>query len=505
MPFGYRSSTGALDRYDDYDDPPLRPERWDRDKFERMSRRPADERELFRVEERDTYGPRARRDVALEERFESRPPRSRFDERDRYPEEDRFDRRPGRRPDFLDREEPTPSEIANRALAPYRRKSVVDRDYSPPARRPPRPSMIRRQSSLDTFDRRPLRRYEAEREDWRPPANIDIPLPIRRRPSRERRRSPPRDRYGEEEFEEVRYRDTEPDYKEDYREVEIRREKRRPRRRRGDSHGGRSSARSESRYGAPSTRSESRYRAPSTRSSTSSFEEIREVSPVHLPGKRGKTRMPRRLVHRNALIQLGYPFEEEENFLIVKRALEKEQIDEVIKISETYKEENNRTTYRYDEEKTIDVPPPPETIVLAPPPPPSEHFVAAPPSAYRSAPSVRSASPRREFVEERLEESNHIGGPFTVVVPDRHQRSDREIKDEIRQLENERRALQLERQARDLRISDVEYREKDYEFVEERPRERNVVRIDKDRKARTRSRSKPPNPKLVAAMMSTLT
>lgn len=69
------------------------------------------------------------------------------------------------------------------------------------------------------------------------------------------------------------------------------------------------------------------------------------------------------------------------------------------------------------------------------------------------------------------------------MVPERG-RSDREIKEEIRRLENERKALQLERRAEDLRLAPIEYRETEYEIIEERPRERNVVRVDKDRKGR---------------------
>ncbi|KKY21888.1 hypothetical protein UCDDS831_g04143 [Diplodia seriata] len=127
MAFGYRSSTGALDRFDDYEPPARRPERWDREKFERMSRRPPhDDRETFRwVEpERDDYPPRpprSRADVALDDRLDTRSSRGRFDERDRFYEDEIIDRRgPGRRPDFLDREEPSPAEedfiIVKRAL-----------------------------------------------------------------------------------------------------------------------------------------------------------------------------------------------------------------------------------------------------------------------------------------------------------------------------------------------------------------------------------------------------
>jgi len=105
---------------------------------------------------------------------------------------------------------------------------------------------------------------------------------------------------------------------------------------------------------------------------------------------------------------------------------------------------------------------------FAPPPP-------APLSHY--AQSIRSASPpRHEHYEERIEESNHIGGPLTVLVPEerRMTRSERDIKEEIRRLEDERRMLKYEREG-------------DYEVVERierREPRREVVRIDKDRKGR---------------------
>jgi hypothetical protein len=111
---------------------------------------------------------------------------------------------------------------------------------------------------------------------------------------------------------------------------------------------------------------------------------------------------------------------------------------------------------------------------------------------------VRSVSPSRhghEVYEERLEESNHIGGPLTVLIPEeqrrreqyeserrltrvdrthveRDSRSERDLKEEIRQLEAERQMLKYERD-RD-----------DYEFVEKRNPQRNVVRVEKDRKGR---------------------
>jgi len=236
----------------------------------------------------------------------------------------------------------------------------------------------------------------------------------------------------------------------------------------------------------------SRRGAPSARSSTSSFE---EVSPVReLPGKKGKTRIPKRLAKKQVVIELGYPFEEEDDFIIVRRALEKEQIDEIIKISETYKD-GERTTYVYEDTKTKTIePPPPPEVTQVPPPPSHFHYAPPPPPSVHYAPpqSVRSASPpRHEVFEERIEESNHIGGPLTVLVPeDRRRRDERDIKNEIRRLEAERQLLKYEREGD---------RFSEYEIVEKREKERDVVRIEKDRKAKT------PNPKLIAAMMATLT
>lgn len=274
----YRSSTGNLGYYDD---PPRGGERWDRDRFDRISRRGGrDDHEHFRFKEHDRF-PGGHRDIDFHEDYDRRGPR--VMERERFREDERFDRPARRRTEFFD--DDTPSDVASRALAPYRRKSIVERDVDFAPRRPARPQYIRRQSSLDTFDRRPLPRYgDVEREEWRPPANVPIPLPIR-----ERRRSP--SRFREDDYEEVRFSEREPrrGEREEYREVEVHRA--RSKHRRSQSRASRSIARS--------VRS----------SSSSSFEEI---SPVRANwGKRGKTRMPKRLVKKGAIIELGYPYEEE--------------------------------------------------------------------------------------------------------------------------------------------------------------------------------------------------
>jgi len=58
-----------------------------------------------------------------------------------------------------------------------------------------------------------------------------------------------------------------------------------------------------------------------------------------------------------------------------------------------------------------------------------------------------------------------------LVRKDVHARSERDIKDEIRQLEHERRMLKYEREG-------------DYEIIERREPKREIIRVEKDRKGR---------------------
>jgi hypothetical protein len=120
-----------------------------------------------------------------------------------------------------------------------------------------------------------------EYHEYRPPANVNIPLPIR-----QRRRSPERRRFRESD-EDLAYGDFgggRGREREEFREIEVSRAKSKVRR--------------------------SKSVAGSRRSSSSD-----SVSEIQLPranwGKKGKTRLPRRLVKRQAIIDLGYPFEEE--------------------------------------------------------------------------------------------------------------------------------------------------------------------------------------------------
>ena len=340
---GYRASADDL-AYGDI------PQRWDRDRFERFGPGqgprgppppgpPRGFHEDYHFHER---GSPYHRDVAVADRIDDRGPRG-YQERDRYFEEDRYAPPPSRTPAGqrrrTDRElfgDVDPREQAGMALVPARRKSIsrpevdIDIDIDRHSSGPPRPGMIRRQSSLNTFDRHPSRYEREEREDYRIPPYTPVPLPIRRH---------------HDEYERVPYRDYEP---EDYREVEIQRERsvhrrRPPKSEAPKSEAGRSEARSSHRSSKPPKSVTTRRTSPSSASSES-FEEIEKEESIHdsiassVPKfKKGKTRMPKRLVMREAIQDLGYPYDEEEDFFVLRIALEKEQIDEVIKISEQYK------------------------------------------------------------------------------------------------------------------------------------------------------------------------
>lgn len=331
----YRSSADDLA----YGEQPP-PQRWDRDRFERFGRGPPPPpsgrgyEEDYRYTERDRPG---RREVTVVDRIDERGPPARYEERDRYAEEERYaPRGPKRRTDRELFGDVDPREIADMALTPYRRKPEVEFERPAPAR----PGMIRRQSSLDTFDRRRAPNYERERELVRIPPYQPVPLPIRR---------PERERWGrEEEWEEVR--NNRYDEPEDYREVEIQRERSVHRRRPSAP---KSEARSVKSSKAKSVREsihESIHEEESN--SSESFEEVERESiheSLHSEAekkfKKGKTRMPKRLVKREAVMDLGYPFDEEEDFFVLRMALEKEQIDEVIRISETYKDGGESTIW----------------------------------------------------------------------------------------------------------------------------------------------------------------
>lgn len=245
---------------------PRAPERWDTSRFSREQdqRRGAPVVEIDRYEEIDRYTrspPARRRDRSADSvYYSSRGPALRYEEKERFVE-----RRSRRGSRYYDEDGEDMDRVEERGqMVPFesRRESVRER-FEPPARAhrpipPIRPGMMRRQSSLDTFDRKPMPRF-VERE------TVTIPLG-------RRRRSPPR--FVERDVEEIRI--AEPDY-----------------------------------YGDEEFRGyrEREYSSVKKRGGEV-VEEREEIIQSEFP-KRGKTRMPIRLVNRRAVIELGYPFEEE--------------------------------------------------------------------------------------------------------------------------------------------------------------------------------------------------
>lgn len=279
---------------------------WDRERF--MYER---DRDRDRYEEEDRYYRGSKyREHSADERYERRT--------ERRPFEDEVVIRDSRKVYY---DEPEPRFARHRSPPPdleRDRRVVIERErqrVSSPSP-PNRPAFLRRQSSLDTFDRRPRgyhyeeeerERYgpPARREDFRPRPYEPIPLP------RTRALPPPRRFAERESFDEIRVSD--PDYygDEEYRsypervrEREIIRTKRRDH---SPAHTHRSS-RTRSHRGS-TVRSSSRSSTTTSSSGSSSGGTTVTVKSEY--PKKGKTRIPARLASKRALIDLGYPFVEE--------------------------------------------------------------------------------------------------------------------------------------------------------------------------------------------------
>lgn len=283
---------------------------WDRERFlyERDRDRYGDER--VRYEEDDRYyrgGSSRHRELSVDDRHDRRPSRHHDDD---------IVIRDSRRVYYDDE----PRSVRHRSPAPELererdRRVVIERERVRSPSPPNRPAFLRRQSSLDTFDRRPSRflyeeeRYgpPARREDFRPRPYEPIPLP------RTRALPPPRRFADREYYDEIRVSD--PDYygDEEYRpyperirEREVVRTKRRDH---SPSAKSSRSGRTRSHHGG-SVRSASRSSAHSGSSSSSSSGGTTVTVKSEYP-KKGKTRIPARLVSKRALMDLGYPFIEE--------------------------------------------------------------------------------------------------------------------------------------------------------------------------------------------------
>lgn len=154
-----------------------------------------------------------------------------------------------------------------------------------------------------------------------------------------------------------------------------------------------------------------------------------------------------------------------------------------------YTEERDGKSEKVEEEEDEEVVTKKTTVIEGLPPPPASIRGGSPTRTEKSHRSHHtrhhSHAPSEKDVEieaERVEISNDIGGPLTVLAPQNRLKHDAEVHREIRALEAERRALRSER-------------ESDYELVErvdrwddgprrERARSKSVVRVEKDRKGR---------------------
>lgn len=302
---------------------PDRNDRWDRDRFvyeqdreirDRGGRFEEDRRSRFeedrrsRFEEDESYYRRAPAPAPAREASE-RPRRRVIDDDVLVRERSEVDYHDG--PEFLRRRPSPPDSDIDRRIF-YKRESQRVRSPSPP--RPQRPGqMVRRQSSLDTFDRKPTRYHEREYSpprrggDFRAPPYQPIPLP------RSKALPPPRV-YAERDFyEEIEVADQHRhadddfhDHPEKIREKVLEKEVVHTRRRRSVSRSSRA------RHHSRSRRSRSRSSSSSSSSGgTSLTATTRTTKTTAEYPKKGKTRIPSRLVSKRALIDLGYPFVEE--------------------------------------------------------------------------------------------------------------------------------------------------------------------------------------------------
>ncbi|KAI1111485.1 hypothetical protein F5Y14DRAFT_309289 [Nemania sp. NC0429] len=372
-------------------------ERWDHDRlaYERDRHEHRDRSPPRRVPARDRT-----RESSVDSRFverivERRPPR---------PWEDQ----PVRDRRFPDRRRPSPPPELERAiyLDKERERSRERRGSSPPRR----PGLLRRQSSLDTFDRRPAQRlYDRDergspprRTEYRPKLYEPIPLP------RSRALPPPR-MYVDTDYEEIkiaepqRYGDDDfHAFPEHIREREIVRTGRASRHR-GRSH--RSSSHSSSTSSSSSSHT--------SRDTGATAITVKSEYP-----KKGKTRIPIRLISIRAVVEFQYPYVIEGNTVIIQRALGQQNIDDLLKLSDEYKKADAELTAsrsvtsavveeRREERFTIP-PPAPPTYIRAPPPPPVE---------ITRDTMVREVSPARSYTSyTTLGHNTHTTGRTPVIV-----------------------------------------------------------------------------------------
>ncbi|POS86207.1 hypothetical protein EPUL_001672 [Erysiphe pulchra] len=321
---------------------------------------------------------------------------------------------------------------------------------SPPRREiPVRPSALRRQSSLDTFDRKPRALNENGQQFISPirnrssllPASVPIPLPFRH--------LPPSGAYNNRyyhNFDGTERNPTRGQSPSKFSEFNDGRDHSKQR--------GRGTSKEVDRNHIPNYYS----RNSSTDSSWSSGSDSSTQS--EFP-KRGKTKIPEKLVHKHAIVDLGYPFEEEGNLIIILKALGRKNLDELIKLSERYKadekvkieatskEHTNIYTVAYPSQQNnpvIDfpqIPPPPVPISIPPPAgvPTATFFPVSPASNSTATATFHNpvgGMPRTSDGTQSFAQALHI-------------KDERAISAEIKALEAEREALLSQRRADQLR------------------------------------------------------
>ncbi|ODH51537.1 hypothetical protein GX48_02405 [Paracoccidioides brasiliensis] len=353
------------------------------------------------------------------------------------------------------------------ALIPYQERE--QRDRSPVIR----PRLLRRQSSLDTFDRAASRRvHDAyDSEDYGPPVT-PIPIVVPRR-----RRTPPV--YEKTDLTEIRV--AEPDYYGD----EVFR-----------------TIRSRDRSVTPRPRGRSVVTVPRE-------VEVREIRPASAP-RRGMTRVPKHIVHPRAIIDSGYTYEEEGNSYLIFQALQESHIKDLVSRSREIRrtpigvEHSNMSivenptnggpshTATTEIKDTLAVGPPRETISMerrrsvsrrpirvvgSRSRRPSVSRVEIQPIRHhrrrRSSP-IRIIEPRDFIVEDVLVPRAEVA----LIMPDRHRLRESDIQADVLALDRERRALRQERVEGALEVEET---------------------LD------VRREPKAPSPRLIRAMMATLT
>ncbi|KAI0103069.1 hypothetical protein GGR51DRAFT_562049 [Nemania sp. FL0031] len=455
-------------------------ERWDhdrlayeRDRFEERDRRYVDAPPRERPRERERV-----REASLDERFvERRAPRPWED--DLVSERKVYGEAPRRR--FS----PPPESERSLYVGSQRDRELRDHRSPSPPRRPARPArLVRRQSSLDTFDRRPAQRLYDRDEYGSPPRRREyradpyepIPLP------RSRALPPPR-LYAEADYEEIkvaepqRYGDDDfHAYPEHVLEREVVRASK-TQRHRGRSH-----------------RSSSHSSSTSSSSSDTGGTTITKKSEYP---KKGKTRIPIRLVSIRAIAELRYPYIVEGNTVIIQKALGQQNIDDLLKLSEDYKKVDAELTAARSvpgavleerREEVFTIPPPaPPTVIRAPPPPPPVELVketrireVSPARSYTSyhtaAPSNYTTSRAPVIIDAGPREvSDPIPTGPLVLVGDR--RSDHHHHHHHHSHSRDRDLVRAER----LPTGELVLYEEEIERIEE---PRRGVRIEKDKKGR---------------------